>query len=173
LQNRAAIAPCFDVRPQCKSAVIARKRFIETVQIAQRIAEIVECGRIVGIEGNRPADEIGGGGIIAALRAQYAEEMQGVGIVGVPGKDLAIKRVCLLEAALLVQKKSLTQPVRRIGISGARCVLAGRTTTLRSLPVVHAFCPTRFAALLFEKRKCCAIHAPSPEAGPFSLRTRT
>lgn len=42
----------------------------------------------------------------AALRLQEAEEAQGVGVIGCAGEDFAVKPVRIIEASLLMQRKS-------------------------------------------------------------------
>jgi hypothetical protein len=46
---------------------------------------------IVGLDGDRFTDQIDGGVISAGLRCDQAEAMEGVGVGGVIGEDLAVE----------------------------------------------------------------------------------
>ncbi|MCY2990267.1 MAG: hypothetical protein NTY19_20685 [Planctomycetota bacterium] len=55
-----------------------------------------------GLQGDRPADQLGGSGRIAILVMQDAKQVQGVGVVGLPVEQRLIAPCRVCEAAGLV-----------------------------------------------------------------------
>src|SRR4051794_29163725 len=97
------------IRIEPKRASVACNLLVTAVERAQREAEIVMRRRRLGIDRDGLADERDGGGEIARLGAQSAEEMQRLEIVRLALEDLAAERGRGRRIAALLRRDRLRQ----------------------------------------------------------------
>jgi hypothetical protein len=80
------------IGPQGNGAIEAGKRFRVPPERAERIAKIVLGGWMMGIDRQRPADELDSLRMVAPLRTERAEELQRLKVVGLASEYRAVER---------------------------------------------------------------------------------
>jgi hypothetical protein len=65
-----------------------------------------------GLEADRPADECGSAGRVPLLEGDHADQVQGIVVVGLGGKDLLVQPGRLVEAAAPVLLQAEAQVVQ-------------------------------------------------------------
>jgi hypothetical protein len=88
------------LQPQSGAAALGGA--VEVAQSTVRLGQVGVIGSIRGVEGDGPADALGGLTVIALLMGDNAQQVQGVGVVGLGVEDIAVQPGCLGQAPALV-----------------------------------------------------------------------
>ncbi len=91
-----------EIRLKRNGPAISRQREIETPLVAKKVAEIALGEGVVGGEGDAATDKLKCGVVIAGEFGDDAEQMQGGGVVGIVGEELATDGFGFVEAAGLL-----------------------------------------------------------------------
>ena len=75
---------------------------VELAQAAVGFGQVGVVGGLAGVAGDGPADQLGGAAVVALLQGDDAEQVQGVGVLGLGCQDVAVQPGRFLEAATLV-----------------------------------------------------------------------
>ena len=73
-----------------------RDGLIQLALLPEGIAQVAVIGRAVGRQGDGLPDQVHGNVIASHLGRDHAQEMQGIGVVGLDGENLAIELLGLL-----------------------------------------------------------------------------
>ena len=120
VQGHTAVVPCADiVRLDGERGIVTRDSILDPAHIAQRVGAIVLCRHIARIDRDRTPHKGKPGLMLAALRFQYAQEMQRVRLIRGYREDLAIELLGIPKLPLLMQGKRLPQLGHQLQ---ARCV---------------------------------------------------
>jgi hypothetical protein len=103
LQGHTEVAQGFGVfRPQPQRHAAATGGALELPQEAVGLGEVGVEGRYARPQGNGPADQLHGPPLLAPLVGEHAQQVQGVGLLGVVGQDSPVGPRRLVEGAALV-----------------------------------------------------------------------
>ena len=122
LKDRSAVAPNVDIPGHpSNGAIVTRERVFVPPRIAQGLAVIVVRDRVFRSESDRLPDQRDGDFVIAPLRVEHTERMQGVGIFWIGREDAAKEVSGLVPLARPLQAPSLLQPLCDVAGAGVHC----------------------------------------------------
>src|SRR5262249_54311110 len=81
---------------------------VEPVQPAVHLGEVGVVSRDAGTQGDGPADQLAGANVVAELVGEHAQQVQGVGVVRLAGKDglVLLRRLVQLPLPMVSQGQS-------------------------------------------------------------------